>query len=201
MKSPTTRFLAALAGCVILTVTHLTAATIVLGEAELLGTIVPATPASPANATEQVRFLVHNYNLGAADGSYLGNNPSDAQNEYYYLYRPDAAPGALALPQHEAKVNTSDPLVNLGGTTYQYILFFQANSAWVYYIGNISGFDSVRWGGDPFSNVSNVNGSTISHYSLFNGSPTLVPDEATTWLLLGLGLVLLGGAGRHLKNV
>lgn len=199
MKSSAIRYLAILAGCFLLTAGQVSAVTFVLGEDELLGKIVPATPASAANATEQVRFLVQHYNAGGADGANLGNNPNDPQNENYTLYRPDAAPTTLVAPQHETKVDTSNPEVNLGGNTYQYILFFQANKAYVYYIGNITTYDSVRWGGDPFSNAGNVNGSAISHYSLFNGSPTLVPDNATTALLLGIGLVLLGIAARRRK--
>lgn len=197
MNRLSTQILAAFTGCFLFAVTPLSATTIVLGESELLGTVKPATPASAANATEQVRYLVHFYNLNTPDGTNLGDNPADKKTETYFLYRPDAAPAELALPEHAGKVNTSNPLVDLGGMTYQYILFFQANSAYIYYIGNISGFDSVKWGGDPFSNDSNVDGSTISHYSLFNGSPTLVPDESTTLLLLGFGLVLLRIVGRH----
>jgi hypothetical protein len=188
---------------VLIAATQLSAATITLTSNELLGTVMPATPANENNATEQVRFLVNAYNSGALSGSLLGNNPADPYAEVYTLYRPTGAPGTLSAPVSNGKVDTSNPVVALGGITYQYVLYFQANSAWVYYIGNISGNNSINWGGNPVPNpASNVNGSQISHYVLFNpGSSAIVPDKGATALLIGLGLVILGLAARRKKSV
>ncbi len=199
MKKSTNHLLSLFASLSLFMCGQLSASPIVLGGDELLGTIFPATPASSNNATEQVRFLVHHYNLGATDGTNLGNNPADPQSEVYTLYRPTAAPGTLDFPVHETKVDTSNPVIDLGGITYQYVLFFQASNAWVYYIGNISGFNSIKWGGHPIPDPpSNWNGSTISHYSLFNGTTTTqVPDGAATLALLGLGLSLTAVAYRR----
>lgn len=201
MNKLTNRFLAAFVAVALLaSVSKLTAATIVLGQNELLGTIFPGTPANANNATEQVRFLVSKYNLGIANNTVLGNNPADPQFEVYTLYRPTMAPSTLTAPVHETKVNTSNPVVNLNGMTYQYVLFFQASNAWVYYIGHISGFNSIRWGGDTTTSPvpSNWNGSQISHYSLFNGTPTTrVPENSTTLVLVGLSLTVLGLVARR----
>lgn len=201
MKKSHHRLLPLLAGLAIFASSQLSAAPVILGSDELLGTIFPATPASETNAKEQVRFLVNAYNLGTASGTNLGGNPADPQAETYTLYRPTAAPSTLALPVVGDKVDTgsANPEIDLGGITYQYALFFQASHAWVYYIGNISGFNSIKWGGDTTTDPvpSNWNGTGLSHYVLFDGTPTRVPDGAATLLLLGLGLSLTAAAYRR----
>lgn len=187
----------------------LSAATITLTVDDLLGTIYPGTPANEANATAQVKFLVDAYNFPKAHGTVLGDNSADGQNEVYTLYRPTDAPGTLAAPVSFGKVNTSNPVVDLGGFNYEYILYFQASNAWVYYIGDIGGSNSINWGGNPLTNpdASNENGSKISHYVLFNGRPDVVidphnnvPDGGTTILLVGAGLLLTAVAARRKKS-
>lgn len=196
-----TRILSLVALLAFSSVVQLSATPIILGADELLGTIFPGTPANETNAAAQVLFLVNAYNLGTADGTNLGNNPADPQSEVYKLYRPSAAPASLAAPSSDGKVDTTNPVVSLGGMTYQYVLFFQASNAWVYYIGNIAGSNSIKWGGDPGPNpATNMNGSQISHYVLFNGT-TNVPDGGATILLLGLGLLSLTLATRRFRSV
>lgn len=204
MSSLFHKLIPALAGLVLIIASPLSAATITLTSNEILGTITPATPANVNNATEQVRFLVNAYNAGIPHGTNLGNNPADPQNEVYTLYHPVAAPSMLTAPVSNGKINTSNPVVSLNGFTYQYVLYFQANSAWVYYIGNIAGAHSINWGGNPVPNpATNVNGSQISHYVLFNQGPSVnVPDNGSTAWLIGLGVVLLClGAGAFQRRV
>jgi len=193
MKNIGRSLIAALAAFAIFGSARLSATPITLGASELLGSIKPGTPANSANATAQVLFLVNAYNLGTPNATDLGDNPADPQQEDYILYRPTAAPNQLNNNLSSAgQVVTSNPVVDLGGTTYQYILFFQASDAWVYYIGNIAGSNSITWGGDPYSTDSNVDGSQISHYELFNG--TSVPDGGSTIAMLGgvlLGLAVI----------
>lgn len=197
MKKLFLKLLPGFAGLALIAVTRVSASTITLTANELLGTITPGTPASENNATEQVRFLVAAYNTGTSSGTYLGDNLADSRPEVYTLYRPVAAPTVLSAPDSEGKIESSDPVISLGGYSYQYVLYFQANSAWVYYIGNIAGSNSINWGGNPVANpASNENGSQISHYVLFNQGPsTSVPDTGSTAWLIGLGFVLLGFGG------
>ena len=159
-----------------------------------------------ATHTAQVNFFVEAYNNGTAEGTNLGDNPNDGgPSEVNWLYRPDNAPAMLALPAGGVKVETSDPVVDLAGFTYQYILYKQNTSAWVYYIGDLVGPDiSINWGGNPLTDTdaSNENGDEISHYVLFNksGTPTQnrVPDGGTTILLVGAGLLLARFTARRL---
>lgn len=209
MKTPALRLAAVLALFACSGMARLTAATITLDADDLLGTIFPGTPASETNSTEQVRFLVNAYNLGTADGTVLGNNPADPQPEVYTLYRPDGAPSTFAAPVSAGKVDTSNPVVDLNGWTYQFILFFQASNAWVYYIGDIAGSNSINWGGNPLGpKTGSLDGSQISHYVLFNGvqppppppPPPAVPDGGTTVLLVGLGLLVTVLTSRRKKS-
>jgi hypothetical protein len=189
-------------------VASLSAATITLNADDLLGWVSPSNPNTPENHTEQTNFFIEAYNLGTADGTNLGNNVDDPQSETNWFYRPDGAPANLAAAVISGtSVNTSNPVVDLGGFTYQYILFKQNTDAWVYYIGDIAGTNSINWGGNPLTNpdASNENGSQISHYVLFNKSaptPTQhsVPDGGTTVLLVGAGLLLTAFAARQKKS-
>lgn len=162
------------------------AATIVLGLEDLLGTISPSSPNSDVNHTVQVNFLVNAYNNGVAEGTNLGDNPLDPKTEQYVLYRPDGAPLNLATAVLTSKKDTSNSLINLNGMTYEYVLYKQAKNAWVYYIGDLPGDATIKWGA----------GSTISHWSLFNGRPYTpppppvhVPEAGGVVALLGLSLL------------
>ena len=188
----------------------LSAATITLNADDLLGTVSPSNPNNDLNHTAQVTFFVNAYNLGTADGTNLGDNAADSGAEIYTLYRPDGAPAVLAAPVISgSSVVTSNPVVNLGGFTYQYILFKQNTDAWVYYIGDIAGSNSINWGGNPLTDpdAPNEDGSEISHYVLFNqsaptpGQQNFIPDGGTTILLVGLGLLATAFSARRKKTV
>jgi hypothetical protein len=203
MKPSTYKIAAVLALVACTCFARLSAAPIVLGADDLLGTVFKGTPADPVNALRQVNFLVTKYNLGIADGTALGDNPDDPQTENYTLYRPDNAPASplpgLALAVAAPAVtpaNGLNPVIDLGGFTYQYALFFQANKVWVYYIGDISGSNSIKWGGHPFQDSyagPSTNGTGLSHYYLFNPSEDVrrVPDNGTAIALLGAGLLVV----------
>lgn len=191
---------------------------VTLGVNDLLGTVVPGTPADGPNALEQVKFLVNAYNSTTPvypSGYNLGDNPLDAplnpnpnQLEVYTLYRPLGAPAVLPTPTTTGSLNSDNgksPVVDLNGQAFTYILFFQANSAWIYYIGNIAGTEDINWGGDPIAPQNNTSGKEISHYYLFNpvpGVPTHhnVPDGGTTVLLVGAGILLTGLTVRAKKS-
>lgn len=207
MKQPTLRFAAVLTLLVGACVARLPAATITLDVSDLLGWVDPSNPNDAVTHTAQVKFFVDAYNLGTAEGTNLGDNPNDGNPpEVNWLYRPDSAPISLATPLLGTKVETSNPVVDLGGFTYEYILFKQNTSAWIYYIGDIAGTNSINWGGNPLTSPdkSNENGSEISHYMLFNKNVTptqhRVPEGGTTVLLVGAGLLLTALTVRAKKS-
>jgi hypothetical protein len=212
MKPSTHKIAAVLALLTCACFVRLSAAPIVLGADDLLGTVFKGTPADPVNALRQVNYLVSQYNLGVADGTSLGDLLADPQTENYTLYRPDNAPASptpgLALAVAASAVTPADnlnPVIHLGGFTYQYALFFQANKVWVYYIGDISGSNSIKWGGHPFQDQyagPNTNGTGLSHYYLFNPSEEVreVPDNGTAIALLGAGLLVVAIIRRRLGS-
>ena len=177
---------------------------VTIGANELLGTIVPGTPANEVNAMIQVNGLlegwallgpdVRGYNDGAPTGSVLGNNPSDPQSEVYTLKfsATTVIPGPTAplATSFSPAVVTSNPTFNLGASTYTWVLAKWSNNTAVYYIGNLAAGTDVTLtkGGTGFS----TSGAGLSHYVLFNRQTTSVPDGGSTAALLGSVLVAFG---------
>ena len=155
---------------------------------ELLGTIVPGTPANEANEAEMVRFLLANLATHGAAVSYSGaginllDNPADPISETYTLWKPaDLGSGfSTATPTYGAQVITSNTTLNLGSFTYDYILAKFGQDSEVFYIGNLSGTITIP-------DVVNTNG--LSHYLLFNQHGASVPDGGLTVGLLGLAMI------------
>ncbi len=171
----------------------------VIGADRLLGTIVPSEPADEANEKVQVNGLldgwgtVKGYNDGAASGTVMGDNPSDPnpppKPEVYTLTYstdtviPTTAPLA-ATPW--LRKETSNPVIDLGDYSYQWLVAKWGADAEVYYIGGMTGeikLELISW--SPTAHG-------LSHYTLFNQTKAVVPDGGATIAMLGLGLVGLG---------
>ena len=138
--------------------------------------------------------VVLGYNDGAATGTVMGNNLADPNNEKYTLKftattvipAPPNAPLAT-LPGY--KTDTSNPVIDLDGYKYDWVIAKWGQDAEVYYIGDLTGEIQLNLINFP----SQAHG--LSHYTLFNR--TAVPDGGTTAALLGVGLVGLGFLARR----
>ena len=174
-----------------------------IGVDELLGIIVPGTPANEDNGQIQVNGLLEGwvlpgpdvlgYNDGAPSGSVLGNNPADPKSEVYTLKfsATTVIPKPLAplATSFSPSVEGSNPTFNLGTWEYDWVLAKWGQDAAVYYIGNLPAWTEVTLslGGTGFT----TNGHGLSHYILFNQtapSPPPVPDGGSTAALLGSAL-------------
>jgi hypothetical protein len=177
-----------------------------IGADQLLGVIVPGTPANEANDAIMVNGLLNGwglvlgYNDGAATGSVLGNNPADPQNETYTLRFSSttalpAAGYAPAATMPGYRTNTSNPTFNLGGFSYDWLVAKWGPNAAVYYIGNLAPGTEItltlEGTGLPVRGLSN--------YTLFNRVAAPVPEGGTTLILLGFALAGLGVARRKLS--
>lgn len=166
----------------------------VIGPNRVLGIISPSEPANPDNERIMVNGLLEGwgsvlgYNDGAASGTVLGDNPTDSQDEIYTLKftNPTQIPAPPYAPlvrdNDWYKVETSNPIIDLGGLRYDWVLAKWGKNAEVYYIGDLTGVIEL-------SRVNFSKGG-LSHYTLFNR--TAVPDAGSTVTLLGLGLLGLG---------
>jgi len=184
-----------------------------IGADELLGIIVPGTPANDDNAQVQVNGLLEGwvvpgpaadvlgFNDGALTGAILGNNPEDPKSEVYTLKfsATTVIPTPLAplATSFSPSVDGSNPTFNLGAWKYDWVLAKWGQDAAVYYIGNLpAGTDvTLSLGGTGFTN----NGHELSHYILFNKTlppppPTVtsVPDGGSAAALLGSAVVAVG---------
>jgi hypothetical protein len=172
---------------------------ILVGADRVLGIVSPSEPANPNNEQIMVNGLlegwgsVFGYNDGAASGTVLGDNPTDSQDEIYTLKFTNptqipAPPNAPLVRDNDwYKVETSNPIIDLGGFRYDWVLAKWGKNAEVYYIGDLTGVIEL-------SRV-NLSKGGLSHYTLFNR--TAVPDAGSTVTLLGLGLLGLGWWARR----
>jgi hypothetical protein len=163
----------------------------------LLGTVVPSTPANPANESGMVNFLVNAYNLGTSTGTLLGDNPNDPQLEIYKLiYTPGIIPNPAPLAGAGIPVVTSNKLVPLGaGGSYNWLFAKYGQNGQAYYIGDLAG--------DIVLPNRGVNGGGLSGYTFFGGSgpnSTQVPDGGITALLLGSVMAGFGLITRRIKK-
>jgi MYXO-CTERM domain-containing protein len=88
--------------------------------------------------------------------------------------------------------NATSLLINLGAFHYDYLMAKWGNNDYFYYVGALSG--EIQLVNDVQLNPAGVAPQGLSHYVLFNGSGTQVPDGGfTAVLFLGAlaGLTLL----------
>lgn len=171
---------------------------VIISNSRLLGTIVPGTPANPANETEMVRFLVAALNTGTSGavaypgaGVSLGNNPDDPQTETYTLWAPTGLGLPAPLPAATgAQTVTGNTTINLGALQYDYIVAKFGQDAEAFWIGGLSGELTIP------NYTGNTNG--LSGYTLINGR-TSVPDGGATVALMGIALGGLSLGRRFLK--
>lgn len=170
-----------------------------VGASRVLGIIEPATPAKESNGRIMVNGLLEGwgsvlgYNDDAASGTVMGDNPNDPKTESYTLkYTADtlipAAPNAPLVRENDwYKVNSNDPVIDLGNFRYDWVLAKWGKNAEVYYIGDLTGSVELK--------RVHLTAGGLSHYTLFNR--TAVPDAGQTAALLGLGLLGLSWWARR----
>lgn len=167
---------------------------------QLLGRIVPGTPANEANETEMVRFLVtalngNNYAVSyPGAGMSLGDNPDDLNTEVYTLWHPDGLTLPAPLPSATGDgTTTSNSTFTLSGS-WDYLVAKFGEDSVAFWVGNLAP------GSYTIPNLTgNQNG--ISGYTLINGHTTSVPDGGTSALLVGLGLIAIGMARHNVGRI
>ena len=180
------------------------ASAVLIGADRVLGIVVPGVPANPNNEYAMVNGLLEGwgatlgYNDGAASGSVLGNNPADPGAEIYTLkYSPTTvipvAPAPLATLAGYNNVSTGNAVINLGSTTYDWVLAKWGPDSAAYWIGGLSGEITLTRDGTGYA----ARGHGLSGYTLFNPR-TQVPDGGTSAILLGIGLFGVGLLKRRL---
>lgn len=180
------------------------ASAVTINTNQVLGRIIPGTPANPANETEMVRFLVAALNTGSSGavaysgaGVNLGNNPADGGPEVYTLWDPvGVTAGSAPLPLATGtQTVTSNVNINLGAFVYDWILAKFGQDSVVFYIGNLSGAITIP------NLTGNRNG--LSGYLLVNKRDLPqgnVPDGGATVALLGLSLAGMAMVRRFNKK-
>lgn len=154
--------------------------------ATLVGSV---DPGSPASETEEIDYLETLLAMGA---NQVYVEPINANNDRTFTtFAYDAAVTTVSGYQK------FDPPSNPASVTgFQFVLGKFGNTSFVWELASGETFVIPQ----KFDGTSNT-GNGISHYSVFNGNGTRVPDGGTTIALLGMALLGLGGARRVLGKL
>ena len=154
-----------------------------------IGTVVPAVPpGGDAVEVENLQYFINDYN---------GVSPNT--EPYAHTYTADygtALPGTLPSPATWGeKVTTNNIVLDLSSLSgsYNYLAAKFADDIAYYWIGGLTGEITLD---SPFASGAATN---LSHISLFNGTPTQVPEPGAL-MLLGFGLAGVGTLRRFLKR-
>jgi hypothetical protein len=163
-----------------------------------IGTIVPGTPASPADELGYVQTAVSMWNGATAPGTYNGNT--------YSLLSGGKVPTPLTaptlLPSNDQNFNGSGntATISLGNGGYEYLLTRWGGGDILWYVEGLSGNVTVE---NDLVSPGAVN-TGLSHFALFgdeNNPPPTVPDGGSTAAMLGSVLVVMGTFGRKFLRI
>ena len=162
---------------------QVSAVTLAVGDARNVGSIVPGTEASEINERGYINIMIglapQDPNLSITDG----DQTITRFNSLHGVPLPTATGGSKTEFEPEPEENVT---VNVTGFTYLLAKYDAGNDgSFVWYIAGLTSVDV------PFKNVRG-----LSHYTLFGGETTTVPDGGATAALLGLGLLGLAGLRR-----
>ena len=157
--------------------------------AQSFGAIADAQPSSPAAETAFINALLGISPVGENAPSFPALFDDGGGNLDRFSTVVPGNPAATATGAFSSASPSAS--INVTGWTYLYAKF--GNGAYVWYVGNLSGLQSL-----PLE-ISPGTGSGQSHYALFNPG-TSVPDGGATVALLGLGLAALALIRRKISS-
>jgi hypothetical protein len=149
-----------------------TASALAIGDANYLGSIDPATPASAAAEVGHINTLLDQ--ASPSSTTIAGVLYVRSSNDCDGLCPDATTAGALQGQGPSGSVNV---------TGWTYLLGKYGTVAHVWYVGDLSGSQSVP---------ASAPGGGLSHYSLYNPGTTTVPDGGATLGLLGLAMLGVG---------
>lgn len=163
-----------------------------------IGHVLPNNPAqqldpnSTTAETARLNAIINWHNTGVFVNPGVDNVPTSYNLNF----------GSNVTPPYPALDGTSTGQIpganqvsfNLDVTGWEYLLIKSANTAYYFYVGDLTGLQTFQ------NNVifnDNQQARAVSHYRLFGGAGTSVPDGGATAVLLGLGIAGLALARRN----
>jgi PEP-CTERM motif len=166
---------------------------ITVGLDDLIGTVVPGSPASPTDELARLNQLIALYNANPG-GITTTIDPPGPNGPYDYVVDAGANVPAPNLPDATGGVQVSPNDIPSFNSTYLYLLAKFGDQDAFYYLDGQTGTIEL-----PIASPFPVQGGGLSHITLFNSSPPQVP-EAATLMLLGIGLLGCGTFRRFMKR-
>ena len=149
--------------------------------AQYLGSVDPSTPSNEANEVAYINKLI---GMGLnATTSFNGNELVRSGNSFGTL------PVATLLPDWDKDETNPSNVIDITGWTYLYGKYGNGNGAigaYVWFVGDLTGEVQVP-------------ADRLSHWSVYNGTSTSVPDGGTAVMLLGAALLGLGALKRRIR--
>ncbi len=148
---------------------------------QYIGSVDPSTPANEASEVAYINKLI---GMGLnATTSFNGNELVRSGNSFGTL------PVATLLPDWDKDETNPSNVIDITGWTYLYGKYGNGNAAigaYVWFVGDLTGEVQVP-------------ADRLSHWSVYNGTSTSVPDGGTTVMLLGAALLGLGALKRRIR--
>lgn len=181
---------------------------------DLLGYVVPGTPADTASATFQANRLISLYNVPSGNGLYAPPVGDPTAAFAYVLDIGSNIPApSLATVTGGTKFDTSNTTISLLSGPLTWVVGKYGNDNFLFYVGGVNygvvtslvlptqiqfDIDLGETTGNGRPKDTKVGGG-LSHYVTYGGGRTQVPDSASTLLLIGLGLASVGFVARRRK--
>ena len=163
---------------------------------DLIGTVVPGSPASDTDELARLNQLIDLYNANPTGINTTIDPPGHTGPYVYVVDAGSNVPNPL-LPPATGGVQVSPENIPSFNVTYLYLLAKFGNQDAFYYLDGQTGTIELPIG-SPFP----AQGGGLSHITLFNGfngTPPQVPEPATL-MLLGIGVVGFGTLRRFQKR-
>ena len=162
-----------------------TASALAIGDARYLGWVDPSTPANASGEVQSINDLL---------ARPAPSGPTTISGVTYVRSSNTCGgpcPAATTTGNQQGLVDANVDGTTISVTGFTYLLAKYGTRAEVWYIGGLTGSQTIP--------LTGSNGNGTSHYSLYNLTTTQVPDGGVTAGLLGLAMLGVGYLRRRIS--
>ena len=162
-----------------------------LDQSYVLGSVEPGSPSSLSREVQRLEYFIDLYNGGAPvapDGNVYNLTPIGGSN-----VAPPPLPAYDGSSSGKFSGGFTSKTIDLGAGGWDYLMVKWANDSYYYWVGGLVGKHTL-----VNDVVLNRRGKPqeASHWRLFNGQQSRVPDGGATVVLFGIALLGAGAVRR-----